>query len=848
MSTSLDTLQLSLTDRYAIERQIGRGGMATVYLATDAKVGRRVAIKVLLPDLAAAVGGERFHREIQIATHLTHPNILPIYDSGEAGSTLYYVMPFVEGESLRDRLTRERQLAIDDAIRITCQVASGLDHAHRANIIHRDIKPENILLESGQAVIADFGIARAVTSVTDYNTLTGTGISLGTPAYMSPEQAMGERNLDGRTDQYALACVAYEMLAGQPPFTASTMQAIVARHVAEDAPLITTVRPAVPDEVEDVILRALEKVPADRFPTIGQFAEALADAASVTITRPRRTTGSRTLRGTRSNRAFRKRPWSSKKRVATVATAVLLVAGTAAAGIWAWPRPASSSVRADGSFNPKRIAVLYFADESRGNEFGYLADALTESLIGELDQVRALDVISKNGVAPFRGSNTDVDSVAAALRAGTIVRGSIEGVGDHVHVTFRLIDGNSGAEYDRAGVDATVAGALRAPRAVAEKVADLLRERLGPEVRLREERLGTTNPEAWSLVQRAEKTGKEALALVKSDSGSAGMQRFADADSLLARAEVLDPKWSVPPTTRGRLALREITSTDDGLRRSQLVATGLEHAQRALTLDPRSAEAYEVRGTLRYYKRQLGLAPDPTEAADLLRTAEEDLRKATTLDESRASAWNTLSALLYQKFNRVESNLAARRAYEADAYLSSAPEIIWRLYATSYDLEQFVDASQWCDVGHKRYPADPRFFECQMWLQTTNIRPPNVAEEWRLLGEVQKLTPKSEWPLEGRQMTMVVAVPIARAGMIDSARRVIVRARAGPDVDPRGELTGAEVVIRALIGDKDEALNRLKIYLTAHPEHRIGYTRHRTWWYRSLQDDPRFKAIVGNGE
>lgn len=842
---SVDTLQLSLTERYTIERQVGRGGMATVYLATDAKVGRRVAIKVLLPELAAAVGAERFHREIQIATHLTHPNILPVYDSGEADGTLYYVMPFVEGESLRDRLTRERQLGIDDAIRITCQVASGLDHAHAANIIHRDIKPENILLEAGQAVLADFGIARAVTSVSDFKTLTGTGISVGTPAYMSPEQATGERHLDGRSDQYALACVVYEMLAGQPPFTATTMQAVIARHVSEDVPPITTVRPTVPDEVEDVILRALEKVPADRFPTISQFADALADAGSVTITRPRRATGSRMLRTSRSNRMARRRPWSPKKRVATAATVVLLLAGTAAAGFWAWPKSASSSVAHDSSFNPKRIAVLYFADDSRGKEFGYLADALTESLIEELDRVRALDVVSKNGVAPYRGPNTNIDSVATALRAGTIVRGNIEAVGDRVHVAFRLIDGNSGAEYDRASVDATIAGALRAPRAVAEKVADLLRERVGPEVRLREERGGTTNPEAWSLVQRAEKTAKEALALAKSDSGAASSQRFAAGDSLLSRAEVLDSRWPVPPITRGRIAIREILSTEDGLRRSQLITSGLEHAQRALTLDPQNAEAYEIRGTLRYYKRQLGLAPDPTEAADLLRTAEEDLRKATTIDESRASAWNTLSALLYQKFNRVESNLAARRAYEADAYLAAAPDIIWRLYATSYDLEQFVDASQWCDVGHQRFPADRRFVGCQIWLQTANFRPPNVAEAWRLLGEMGKLTPKSEWDMTRRQMSMVIAVPIARAGMLDSARRVIERSRAGPELDPRGELTGAEVAIRALIGDKDEALRQLKVYLTAHPDHRIGYTRHRQWWYRSLQDDPRFTAIVG---
>ncbi|MFL5606350.1 MAG: serine/threonine-protein kinase, partial [Gemmatimonadaceae bacterium] len=221
----VDGLQLALRDRYTIERELGRGGMATVYLATDIKVDRRVAIKVLIPELAAALGGERFHREIQIASHLTHPNILPVYDSGEADGTLYYVMPFVEGESLRDRLNRERQLSIDDAIRITCQVASALDHAHAAGIVHRDIKPENILLEAGQAVVADFGIARAITSAADVETLTRTGMSLGTPTYMSPEQVQGKA-LDSRSDIYSFGITCYHMFTGELPFHGETALAV----------------------------------------------------------------------------------------------------------------------------------------------------------------------------------------------------------------------------------------------------------------------------------------------------------------------------------------------------------------------------------------------------------------------------------------------------------------------------------------------------------------------------------------------------------------------------------------------------------------------------------------------
>jgi serine/threonine-protein kinase len=255
-----------LGGRYRIERELGRGGMATVFLATDTSVGRRVAIKVLHPDLAAAVGAERFHREIHIASTLTHPNILPVYDSGQMNGGLFYVMPVVEGESLRDRLDRERQLPLDDAIRITCEVASALEYAHSKGIVHRDIKPENILLEEGHAVVADFGIARATSSLGDGPALTKTGMSLGTPAYMSPEQALADKSLDGRSDQYSLACVTYEMLTGEPPFTSASVQGLIAKHLATPVPEITTVRPSVTDEVQDVILRALEKVPADRFP------------------------------------------------------------------------------------------------------------------------------------------------------------------------------------------------------------------------------------------------------------------------------------------------------------------------------------------------------------------------------------------------------------------------------------------------------------------------------------------------------------------------------------------------------------------------------------------------------
>ncbi len=274
MSDLQDRLRSVLADRYAIEREIGHGGMAQVFLAHDLKHDRRVALKVLRPELAAALGAERFLREIQIAASLTHPHILPLHDSGEAAGFLYYVMPYVEGESLRERLNREKQLPVEEALRIAREVASALSCAHSRGVIHRDIKPENILLESGEAVVADFGIARAISAAGGVK-LTETGIAVGTPAYMSPEQSTGTPELDGRSDVYSLGCVLYEMLAGEPPFTGPTAQAILARQSLDPVPPLRTVRETVPEVVERAITKALAKVPADRFIAAAEFAEAL---------------------------------------------------------------------------------------------------------------------------------------------------------------------------------------------------------------------------------------------------------------------------------------------------------------------------------------------------------------------------------------------------------------------------------------------------------------------------------------------------------------------------------------------------------------------------------------------
>src|SRR3954470_14481325 len=286
-----DSLRTALGDRYRIERELGAGGMATVYLAEDLKHRRKVALKVLRSELAAVIGAQRFLAEITTTANLQHPHILPLHDSGTVNGTVFYVMPFVEGESLRDRIGREKQLPIADGVRIGRDVADALDYAHRHGVIHRDIKPDNILLHDGRAVVADLGIALAGSRTEGGARITETGMSLGTPHYMSPEQAMGEHSLDGRTDVYALGCVVHEMIAGEPPFTGPTAQAIVAKVMAGEPPPLSTLRKTVPPHVEDAVLTALQKIPADRFATAGAFASALEGNTDAITTRAGQTRG-----------------------------------------------------------------------------------------------------------------------------------------------------------------------------------------------------------------------------------------------------------------------------------------------------------------------------------------------------------------------------------------------------------------------------------------------------------------------------------------------------------------------------------------------------------------------------
>ena len=407
----LARVDAALGERYRIARELGRGGAAIVYLAEDRKHRRQVAIKVLKPELAQALGPERFLREIDIAARLSHPNILPIHDSGLADGLLYYVMPFVEGESLRDRMDREKQLPVAEAVRLTRDVAGALAHAHAAGVIHRDIKPANILLQSGHAIVSDFGIARALEG-TGVDRLTDTGLAVGTPTYMSPEQAAGDRHLDARGDIYSLGCVLYEMLAGDPPYTGSTPQALLARKATQPPPRLRTVRDSVPVAVEAAVMKALARVPADRYGTAEEFSDALDRALMA------------------KDDSGEARP---RRRLAMVGVLVVAIAGVA----W-WSVNGSFSL--PGAPRLSSLAVLPFEDLSGDTTKHYFAAGMHDAVIGELSQIGALRVISRRSVMRYQNSEKSIPEIARELNVDGVVEASVSRSGDSVRLQVALIE------------------------------------------------------------------------------------------------------------------------------------------------------------------------------------------------------------------------------------------------------------------------------------------------------------------------------------------------------------------------------------------------------------------------
>jgi eukaryotic-like serine/threonine-protein kinase len=834
----LEQLRTALADRYEVDRKLGEGGMATVYLARDRRHGRQVAIKVLRADLAASVGAERFLQEVQVAANLQHPHILALYDSGEAQGFLYCVMPFVEGESLRQRLEREHQLPLPETIRIAREAAEGLAYAHRQGIIHRDVKPENILLLDGHTLVADFGIARAVEAPAG-GKLTHPGVVVGTPEYMSPEQAAGEAKLDGRSDVYSLGCVLYEMLGGDPPFQGRSVMTLLARHSLEQVPSLRIVRESIPEELEDTVLRALAKSAADRC-SMAELAEALAALQAMV---PQTSSRAVAARSPRSR-------WRSGARLRAIAVTavVLLLATWAVIALRQSHRPAQG--RSPAELDPRHIAVLYFDYRPDQDSLVYLADGITEELIHELSGIPTLHVISRNGVSPYRGAKVLPDSIARALKVGTLVHGTVNTLADRLQLSVSLIDGATGAEIGSTKFERPHQQIFALQADLASEVAVFLRRRLGQEVKLRESRVRSVrhDPRAWHLFQHAEELSKDVNPLLRAGDTAGAAGRLLRADSLLERAEGVEPGWIRPAISRGWLAFRQldVVGTFSKAHYQRWTATGLQHAGRALRIDRSDPDALELRGTLRYYRWLFNLMPDSPTSGTLLAEAEADLQRATDANPGAAFGLSLLSHLLMAQGRMAQAKLAALRAYEADPYLSTAQQTIWRLFQTSLDLEEAGEARRWCQEGRRRFPEYYRFTECRLWLFALKGQQPNIDQAWQLYQRYLEVSPPNARIFNRHYGRMLVAVALARAGLRDSAVAVALRARADSSVDETRDLTMLEAIVHIMLGDRDEALRQLDIYLTANPQLREGMARDETWWWKDLRDDPRYRDIVGS--
>ncbi len=692
-----------LADRYRVEKVIGEGGMATVYLAEDLKHRRRVAVKVMRPELAATLGTDRFLREVEIAAQLSHPNILPMYDSGDAEGILYYVMPYVDGESLASRIQRDGELPVPEALRLGREVAEALAYAHKRGIIHRDIKPANILLSEGHALVADFGIARALDA--EGEAITRTGLAIGTPQYMSPEQSTGDKAVDARTDIYALGAVIYEMLTGEPPFTGRTPQAVVARSLTERPRPLAATRDGLPAGLEDVIGKSLSRSAADRYPTATALAESLATVETGAHRLPAPSAAPARLwilLGVvaflaLATVAFMAGRWGLPAWVLWAAIAlaafggVILVltasaekvrrgggtlsgfrtrltwrnaglGGIGAVIAWAVMAGALSAGRSGspalGSGGQTRVAVLPFQNQGDSAN-NYVVDGITDEVRGKLSQVNGLAVIASGSSSQYRGSTKVPQEIAKELGVQYLLVGRVRwapganATSGRVQVVAELENGSTGATTWQQTFDADLTDAFAVQAAIATRVATALGAELGTKESRDLAKRPTRNAAAWDAFLRA-------TAITGNDPASL-RQQVANAEQAVALDSNFTEAWA--ELSMAEALLYSNASHDPGAR-----ARALEAARRAMTMAPENAAGYVAAGLYyaiavpdsalvrKYYDTALRLSPNDPEV----------LRRAASADLSLGNVARAIPRL--EKVRELDPRAALVLSNLADAY------------------------------------------------------------------------------------------------------------------------------------------------------------------------------------
>jgi len=764
-----------LEGRYRSLRELGRGGMAAVYLARDLRHGRDVAVKIMRPELSAALGRDRFLREIEIAASLRHPHIVPLFDSGESDGLLFYVMPYEEGRSLRDRLV-QGPVPLGQAIEILSDVCDALAYAHGRGFVHRDIKPDNILLAGRHALVTDFGIARVVTAARDQPTVTG---ALGTPAYMAPEQAAGGGG-DHRVDIYALGVTALEMVSGQREYREGLL------------------RPP----LDGIVRRCLASEPDQRFASVEELAAGL------------RGPGGR-------SRASRLSRWAGVGLAAALGAALVYTAMPF--------RPAPARAW------PPGIAVLVF-QHAEGPGLEALAIGLTDNLIGALGGVAGLDVRSMQAVLPYRDSTTPPEVLGHRLNVSWLVGGRVYRVGLEVVASVELTEATTGRLLERRETRSRPGEGVRLIEELVPTVATMLRERIGEEVQVRSWRAGTRNDAAFAAVGRAHQERRDAnrLAALRDLPGAwAGLRR---ADALLDGAGRADPAWVEPLVQRALVALNAAAMfSGSGYLRDSVPAVlrrGVEYAAGAVEREPGSLRARETLGRLLYEASKT--ATSSAAATSQQAEAERLLREVSDADTTLVESLTLLGTIYYTRGEYQAAYIMADRAYRADAYSRDPQVVVARLFTYAFEAEEDAEASRWCEEYGERLRTDWFAGYCRLMLMTWDTtRAANPDSALRVAGLAIANAPRVIRPSVALQLRTLAAGVLARTSP-SGARRLLAEVDSTAAADPdaarepfSSDLLELEAGVRLRLGDRERARDLLAELLRRHPDRaaRLGQSR-----------------------